>query len=84
MALGTAAYVPYAVIAAPARSGRSVLPRILESKKITLSPESAVVTRVARTALWGRNNYVSGHDASVPKPTRGSRYCNSSVPIMIV
>ncbi len=58
-------------VATPARSGRSVLPRILETKETTLSPEFAAVTRFARTALWGRSNYVSGYDASVPKPARG-------------
>ena len=40
-------------------------------RKTALSTESAAVTRCARTALWGRSNYVSGHDASVPKPIRG-------------
>ncbi len=73
LGFGATAYVPYAVIATPARSGRSVLPRIIEFEKYTQSQLSAAVTRFARTALWGRSNHVSGHDTSTPNPTRGSR-----------
>ncbi len=71
VAFGTAAYVPYAVIATPARSGRAGLPRIIELEKIAQSQLSAAVRHSVPTALRGRSNHVSGHDASVPKPTHG-------------
>ncbi|WP_235803499.1 hypothetical protein, partial [Lacticaseibacillus pantheris] len=72
VAFGTAAYVPYAV----GCYTRTLQPvpgfhEFWSQRKTTLSPEFAAVIRSAQTALRGRSNYVSGHDASIPNATHG-------------
>ena len=52
---------------APARAG---LPADFRARK-SRSLKSAAVRHYVPTALQGRGNYVSGHDASVPKASRG-------------